>query len=125
MYIQRKGSGMMGFGDTAGMCRTGVPFWKDGNWWVPIRDASGKEYPLMQTPELAALAMCSAAAGGGTSWWQSLIGGATDVLKAKVTAAPVTNITTAAPAAGMSTTTKLMIGGGVLVAAALIWKSRK
>lgn len=124
MYIQRKGFGLMGLGDDAG-CRTGPPFFKDGNWWVPIRDSAGKEYPLMQTNELVALPMCTAAAASsGGGWLDSLIKGATDVLKAKVTPGAVTNISSA-PSQGMSTTTKVAIAGGVAVAALLIWKSRK
>ncbi len=126
-YIKRKGHGLMGFGDSAPACRTGDAFFQSGNWWVPIRDGDGKEYPLMQTPQLAALPKCAAAAsssGGGSGIFDSLIKGATEIFKAKVTAAPVTQYNTTA-SAGMSTTTKVALAGAGVLALAVVYKATR
>lgn len=122
-YIKRKGSGLMGFGDSSPSCRTGDAFQQNGSWWVPIRDADGKQYPLMQTSALLALPKCGAS--GSSSIWGSLISGATEIFKARVTPAPVTQYNTTA-SAGMSTTTKVaIVGVGALVVGALVMRGRK
>lgn len=118
-----RSNGRYGLGDTTASCRTGAPFFKDGNWWVPIRDKDGKEYPLMQTPELVALPQCAAASTGGSIWGQ-LIAGVTDVFKAKVTPG-ATSTTIIQGGGGMSTTTKVALGAAAVVGLALILKSRK
>lgn len=124
-YIQKAGRGLMGFGDTGGaVCRTGASVFTNGNWWVPVKDASGKAYQLMQTNEILALPMCSSGSSSGGGWLDSLIKGATDVLKAKVTPAPVTNIsTTSSP--GLSTPTKIAIAGGAVVGGVLLIRALK
>lgn len=123
-YIKRKGHGLMGFGDSAPSCRTGDAFFKDGNWWVPVRDGDGKEYPLMQTSQIAALPKCAAASSSGSSIWSSLISGATEIFKAKVTPAPVTNISTTT-SGGMSTTTKVALAGAGILALAVVYKATR
>lgn len=123
-YIRKAGQGLMGFGDTGGaVCRTGASQMIGGNWWVPVKDASGKAYQLMQTNEILALPMCGSGSSSG-GWLDSLIKGATEVLKAKVTPAPVTNInTTTSP--GLSTPTKIAIAGGAVVGGVLLIRALK
>lgn len=112
-----------GLGDDAPSCRTGAAFFKDGNWWVPIRDGNGKEYPLMQTSALLAMPMCAAGSSAG-GLLSTLIGGVTDVLKAKVTPAP-TSTTIVQGGSGISTPVKLAVAGAGVVALLMIMKSRK
>ncbi len=66
----------------------------------------------------------SSSSGGG--FWDFLgkaSGGVLDVLKAKSTPAPVTNIIT--PGGGMSTTTKVAIAGAGALALVLVLRNRK
>lgn len=126
-YIAKNGRGLMGFGDTGGaVCRTGAATFISGNWWVPVKDAAGKAYQLMQTPELLALPMCGAGSSSSApSWLDSLIKGTADVLKAKVTPAPVTNISTPSSGPGLSTTTKIAIAGGAVIGGVLLVRALK
>jgi hypothetical protein len=124
-YISKHGNGLMGFGDTGGaVCRTGPAQFSSGNWWVPVKDASGKAYNLMQTTEILALPMCGSGGSAGSGWLDSLIKGATDVLKTKLTPAPVTNITTTT-GGGMSNTTKIAIAGGAVIGGVLLLRALK
>ena len=117
MYIQRKGNGMMGLG--------GAEACGPNQMWSPDYVYNGIKGQCLSVEQFKAWEAQKAAGGGsGGGWFDSLVKGATDVLKARVTPAPVTNITSA-PGSGMSTTTKVAIAGGVLLAAGLIWKSRK
>lgn len=116
--------------DTGGaVCRTGAAAWNSTNnaWWVPVQDASGKAYVLMQTDAILALPMCKAAgsssSGGGI--FDSIIKGLTEVVKAKVTPGSTTVIQGGSGGGGMSTTTKVALAGAGALGLLLILRSRR
>jgi LPXTG-motif cell wall-anchored protein len=98
--------------------------------WSPDYVFQGVKGQCLSLEQYKAWEAQKAAAAAGVkpaekSWWESLIGGATEVLKAKVTPAPVTQITTTAPDAGMSTTTKVAIAGAAALGLVLLLRKRK
>ncbi len=116
--------------DTGGaVCRTGAAVWTNGNWWVPVRDASGKNYQLMQTPAILALPSCpagtSGSGGGLFDLGKQLIGGVTDIIKAKVTPAPTSTTVIQGGGGGMSTTTKVALAGAGVLALLFVAKKMK
>lgn len=125
-YFKSNGKALRGIGDDTGgaTCRTGAAVFTNGNWWVPVKDASGKAYQLMQTNAILALPMCSSGSSSGVfDLLGKVVSGAADVIKAKVTPAPVTNISTSA--GGMSTTTKVAVAGAAAVGLLLVLRRRK
>jgi hypothetical protein len=116
MYIQRKGSGMMGLAG-AESCGSNQQ-WDAGCNYYGIQ---GQCVPTGMVGKQAGCTYSSSSSSG--SIWDKLLSGATDIIKAKVTPAPVTNVSAAS--GGMSTTTKVAIAGAAVVGLALILRSRK
>lgn len=127
-YFRKNGLPLKGFGDDTGgaVCRTGAAAWNSTNsaWWVPVQDASGKAYVLMQTDAILALPMCKGASSSGGGIFDSIIKGLTEVVKAKVTPGSTTVIQ-GGSGGGMATTTKIALAGAGALGLLLVLRARK
>ena len=91
--------------------------------WDPNCTFNGIKGQCVPTGMVGKAPGCTYAAGSEPSIWDKLLGAGSDILKAKLTPAPVTNITQTDT--GMSTTTKIAIAGAAAVGLLLILRSRK
>jgi hypothetical protein len=118
-YIRKNGNGLMGFGD-ASSCGS-------NQQWDANCNFNGIVGQCVPTGMVGKAAGCTYASGGSSSGggiFDSILKSVTDVIKAKVTPAQVTNIsTTEGP--GLSTPTKLAIAGGAVVAGVLLVRALK
>ena len=114
MYIRRKGAGLMGFGGAESCGPT--------QQWDPNCTFAGIKGQCVPTGMVGKAPGCTYSSSE-PSIWDKLLSAGGDVLKAKLTPAPVTNITTTS--SEMSTTTKVAIAGAGVLALLLILKSRK
>lgn len=121
-YISKAGNGLMGFGD-ASSCG-GNQAWDAGCNYNGIQ---GQCVPVGMVGKYSPCDYSKAAAAqqsSSSSIWGNLITGLTEVVKAKVTPAQVTNISTMS-SPGMSTPTKLAIAGGAVVGGVLLIRALK
>lgn len=114
-YIRKHGNGLMGFGDASSCGST--------QQWDANCNYNGIQGQCVPTGMVGKSPGCTYPSSSGGGWFDTLIKGATDVLKAKVTPAPVTNISSGA--GGMGTTTKLVIAGSAVVGGVLLLRALK